>query len=58
MLRVMDEYFVRKRKGQRIDNCEMKALWKSALERGKSLGKENKDEIFKNSKEPKDKSDG
>ena len=54
MGRVMDEYFVRKHKGHRIDKVEMKELWKTAMKQGKAMGKENKNEIIKNSQDKGD----
>jgi uncharacterized protein (DUF697 family) len=45
---VMDEYFIRKRKGERIEKEALKKLWNEALKKGKDLGKENRSDIQNN----------
>lgn len=49
--RVMDYYFVKKIKGEKIDKDDLKDIFKKAKEEGKKEAKENKDEINKRKEE-------
>tara|TARA_R110000744_G_scaffold2614_2_gene10406 strand:- start:7526 stop:8089 length:564 start_codon:yes stop_codon:yes gene_type:complete len=51
MGRVMDYYFLKKIKGEKIDKSEMKDIMKRAKAESKNVMKENKEEINKRKKE-------
>ncbi len=49
--RVMDEYFQRKAKKQKIDSVILKQVWKDALKKGKKEGKDCRENILQEQKD-------